>query len=57
MQQLTGSGKALLSDVHLDIDYIDNNWWMGVRSFLRRINGKLKFETSYITPTNVVHDR
>ena len=57
IQQLTGSGLPLLREVEFDIDYIDPNWWSGVRSFLKRINGKLQFEQTYIIPPNVVDDR
>ena len=56
-QKLTGSGIELLREVNYDIDYIENNWWLGVRLFLRRINGQIQFETSYVTPPNFLNDR
>lgn len=53
---LIGSAKNAMEDTTIPIEYIDDNWWMGVRSALQKVNGKLIFESVVVTHANVRND-
>ena len=46
-QMLTGLQTGILTDVHTNIEYAPQTWWIHVRKFLNHIQGNLYLEAQY----------